>query len=241
MANDHFPSGQSVSSPAVVRILHWKQTDKGEELKTVTSNTPRLTSLIFSVLLLLLATFMVGPVVRAQSTTLRVPTGKHVLIDGKVEANEWRDAVKLKASDDFELYLKQSSGFLYLALRPTAPKRFGVNLYFGKNEKAPFLNMHASAKLGQRELGENEVNSANWPEWKTWWNNRGWTANVVRPDNFASRTFLDEEGKEFQIKLDTLGVKRLSLAVDLEMREGPRDLLLSAPEKHGKHWIMLKL
>ena len=207
----------------------------------MTINTSRSTSFVLPALLLLLATVIIVPVVHAQSSTVRVPTGKHVLVDGKVEASEWRDAVKLKASDDFDLYLKQSSGFLYLALKPAGPKRFGVNLYFGRNEVAPFLNMHASAKLGERELGEKEVNAANWPEWKTWWNNRGWMANVVRPDSFASRTFLDEEGKEFQIRLNSLGAKQLSLAVDLEMSEGPRDLLTYAPEKHGKHWITVKL
>jgi hypothetical protein len=207
----------------------------------VTPNTPRSNSLIFSALTLSLAALIFAPAALAQSSTVRVPKGTPVLLDGKVEANEWRDAARLKAADDFDLYLKQAGGFLYVALKPATPKRLGVNLYFGRNGQAPYLNMHASAKLGERQLSETEIDNANWPEWKTWWTNTGWAANVVRVDNWSSRTFLDDEGKEFQIRLDTLGSGLLSLAVDHENNEGVHDLIQWAPEKHGKHWIMLKL
>ncbi len=54
--------------------------------------------------------------------------------------------------------------------------------------------MHASAKLGERQL-----RGGAFPDW-SWWNNRDWVANVSHVDSFERRSFLPAPIREYQIR-----------------------------------------
>jgi hypothetical protein len=169
------------------------------------------------------------------ANALAIPHGRAVLADGRLEPEEWRDAREVPAAAEARLFLKRDDQFLYVAVVPTTPALFGVNLYLGEGDAPAYLNLHASAKLGERR-----GRAGAWPEW-TWWNNAGWAANVVRLDSFDDRRFLPDSAKEFQIRLDRIPSSAFTLSVDLERAQGTTPLRFDAPERDGLHWLTLRL
>jgi hypothetical protein len=139
--------------------------------------------------------------------SISIPRGAHVLIDGKLGPGEWADARRVAASDSVAIYLKRDTNYLYVAVQPTAGAS-NVDLYFERGEAEAVLDLHASAKLGEREgpFGQ-------WPEW---WNNREWAANVVRVATFEPQEFLADEVKEYQINVKRLKVRRIRLSADVQ-------------------------
>lgn len=126
-------------------------------------------------------------------TEVKLPKGKPVLVDGQVSAGEWNDATEIKISDQVTLAAKANSDFIFLAVKYPKPSYFGVDLYVN-SVAGQLVNLHASAKLGEREFKDGK-----WPDW-TWWNNQGWVANTSRGVTFERREFLPDEIKEFQIR-----------------------------------------
>ena len=163
----------------------------------------------------------------ADPERITVPIGKHVLLDGRLETGEWADAKEMPASSAARVFLKCSDRYLYVAIKPTTPAAFGVDLYFDTNGPR-LLNLHASAKLTERE-GQFD----SWPEWK-WWNNREWTANVGRIETFQGPSFLEDEAKEFQISLKKIDGQQLALSIDLQTNETV-SLPKSEPATHNRH------
>src|SRR5215813_12228644 len=104
---------------------------------------------------------------RREAFSVQVPMGKHILIDGKVDEKEWADAKQIQASPATSLYFKRDNAYLYLAVKPSTPARLSIDLYFRGSEAEKVLDLHASAKLGEREGPLDR-----WPSW-VWWNNRG--------------------------------------------------------------------
>jgi hypothetical protein len=166
---------------------------------------------------------------------VRIPAGRAALADGRLEPGEWADARELAAAPDVRLYLKHDDEFLYLAVVRAQPAFFGVNLYLGVAETADYLNLHASAKLGERR-----GRAGAWPEWD-WWNNEGWAANLTRGVSFEERRFLPDTAKEFQIRLRRLPGREFALSLDLETADGATSLLPEAPERDGLHWLTFRL
>jgi hypothetical protein len=171
----------------------------------------------------------------AATQTITVPKGRLVLLDGRLGSEEWRDARKIAVSPAVSLYLKQDDQYLYVAVEPSAPMLFGVNLYFDTGDPHRYLNLHASAKLGERygHFGE-------WPEW-VWWNNEGWAGNVERFNAFEGQRFLPDAAKELQISRSRLGKSRLLMRLDIETSSSAQDMPEKGIERDGKHWIELKL
>jgi hypothetical protein len=133
-----------------------------------------------------------GAICRAEQP-VRVPVGKPVMVDGHFSPKEWEDAAEIPMPESIRLYFKQSGEFVYVCVR--LPKgRYGFTDLYLSTPEGPAVNLHASAKLGERVLTDNR-----WPEW-TWWNNADWVANVSRVDSFEKRTFLPEDLREFQIR-----------------------------------------
>src|SRR6202011_819812 len=131
--------------------------------------------------------------------SVTVPQGRSVLLDGRVEETEWEDAKVVLIAHGLRLLLKHDSAYLYVAVLPAEPRTFGVNLYLAPSDTIlPYLNLHASAKLGERT-----GTRTSWPEWR-WWNNTGWSANVARFNSFERERFLPDVAKEFQIALTRL-------------------------------------
>ncbi len=165
---------------------------------------------------------------------ISVPRGTHVLIDGKLGLGEWADARRVAASDSTVIYLKRDAKYLYVAVRPAAGA-FGVDLYFDRGDPGAILDLHASAKLGEREgtFGQ-------WPEW-SWWNNRSWAANVVRVATFEPREFLTDEVKEYQIDLRRLRARHVWFSADVQKEEQTRSVPSQGTERYGRHWLGLRL
>jgi hypothetical protein len=186
---------------------------------------------LFVLLVILLCDAMSAKV---SAASILIPRGAHVLIDGKLGPDEWADARRVAAADSVAIYLKRDLNYLYVAVQPTAGS-FSVDLYFDRGEAAAVLDLHASAKLGEREgwFGQ-------WPEW-TWWNNRDWAANVVRVASFEPRAFLNDEVKEYQINLKRLGARRLRLSADVQKGEETLSVPSQGAERYGRYWLELRL
>src|SRR5215475_11115585 len=166
---------------------------------------------------------------------VQAPMGQHILIDGRVDEKEWADAKQVPASPATRLYFKRDNTYLYVAVRPSTPARLSIDLYFRGIDMEKVLDLHASAKLGEREGTRDQ-----WPPW-VWWNNRGWTANVVRPDSFEERKFLPDEAKEFQIELGKLKVKTLRFSLDIDTGGEVQRLPQEGYEEVGRKWLVLRL
>jgi hypothetical protein len=166
---------------------------------------------------------------------VRIPAGRAALADGRLEPGEWADARELAAGPDVRLYLKHDEQFFYLAVVRAQAPFFGVNLYLGAADTADYVNLHASAKLGERR-----GRAGAWPDW-AWWNNEGWAANLTRGVSFEERRFLPDTVKEFQIRLRRLPGREFALSLDLETADGTTPLLPEAPERDGLRWLTLRL
>ena len=186
--------------------------------------------------MLLTFTIVLGDIVLARTRAtapIAIPKGKHVLVDGKLGPSEWADARRIAASDSVTLYLKRDVSYLYVAVEPKGGA-FSVDLYFDRGQGV-ILDLHGSAKLGERE-----GSFGKWPEWE-WWNNRGWAANVVRVANFEPRDFLVDEVKEYQIEITRLGVRRFWLSADVQTGDKIRAVPSDGTERYGRRWLELRL
>lgn len=114
------------------------------------------------------------------------------MVDGKLSADEWKDASHIQVGQFADLYFKQAGGFVFVAVKYRRFSSGIVDLYIEPGD-GRIYDLHASAKLGERELQQGK-----WPDWK-WWNNREWVANVSRVDSWDKRTFLPEPVREYQI------------------------------------------
>jgi len=195
-------------------------------------NTALSYSLILALILLVVPAFSYSQ--SAGNSLLTVPKGRLVMLDGRVEPDEWKDASEVRVSPSVLVYLKQDGEYLYVAVKPAKPRVFGVNLYFDNGDRRGQLNLHASAKLGER-YGR----SANWPELE-WWNNRGWAANVARVDSFEQRRFLPDEAKEFQIRLGRIRGTLLFMRLDIESGQGTEEMPEAGAIRDNRHWLDLR-
>jgi len=144
---------------------------------------------VYVVALLCLASFAF-----AAEQQVRVPhSSTVVMVDGKLSLDEWKDAAKVEVPRVVDIYFKQAAGFVYIAVAYTKFPSGIVDLYLAPGD-GQIYDLHASAKLGERQF-----EGGKWPEW-TWWNNRDWVANVSRVDSWEKRTFLPEPIREYQIR-----------------------------------------
>jgi hypothetical protein len=132
-----------------------------------------------------------------------VPKGSAVMIDGKLEPGEWSDARKTAFLNGAVLYSKLHEHFLLLAIVFPQGKYGFTDLFMDHD-----LDLHASAKLGERRQNPNGT----WPEW-TWWNNDRWTANVSRVEEFTGPKLMAENVREYQIDLKRFPKKEIGIEV----------------------------
>jgi hypothetical protein len=175
--------------------------------------------------------FLMSNLVVAQSVKLPA-SKKSVLIDGYFDEDEWKDGTSLTVGDSLTLYFKQDPENLYWCLRShhRIVQLAGVDFYFSKGET--LTNLHASAKLGERLF-----NGKDYGDW-IWWNNREWTANVVKLDVPESRKFFRDECKEFQIRKSFSRESRARLMFTIQY---PKNLETRFPadasEMNAEHWL----
>lgn len=167
----------------------------------------------------------------------RVPHSRSsVMIDGRFEAAEWQKALLLKVNDSTYLYAQQDGKNLYICLRTATPQPAMVMVDFYLTQRDTLLNLHASAKLGERKW-----NGTTYGEW-VWWNNTGWQATVARLDKIEERKFLRDEAKEFQLRKSRFSDKQLRLMFDVSY---PAHMVMRFPTNAdtttSKDWVVLHL
>jgi len=183
---------------------------------------------------LMIVLFAGARVAGSGAVTVTVPQGERVLLDGQLGPGEWSDARRVAASESVVLLLKRDAKYLYVAVQPTGGA-FGMDLYFDRGDAAAVLDLHASAKLGEREGKLGQL-----PDW-SWWNNRGWAANVVRVKSFEPREFLPDVAREYQIDLARLGGRHVWLSLDVQAGNETRSLPREGVERYGRRWLELQL
>jgi hypothetical protein len=157
----------------------------------------------------LLAALMFLITSHSSAQHITVPRGTPVMVDGKISPGEWRDA-KSVASGDSRIWVKQASGFVFIAVQFPADAHGFTDLMIS-TAPGQRIDLHASAKLGERTMSGH-----GWTEWK-WWNNEGWTANVSRVDSFDNKVFFPEKVREYQIRRDRFPAKTWKVMVQLSI------------------------
>ena len=158
-----------------------------------------------------LVTVVCGAVTSASAAQVSIaapPSETVVMVDGKISANEWRDATHVEVPGVADIMFKRAAGFVYIAVDYKNNASGIVDLYLAPGDGS-VQDLHASAKLGERTL-----HGGAWPDW-TWWNNRDWVANVSRVDSWEKRTFLPESVREYQIRRTRFPSKQWRLRFEL--------------------------
>jgi hypothetical protein len=179
-------------------------------LRNYTCMRPSAIQLCFALLSFTNSAFAANLQVSApQSSTI-------VMIDGKLSPDEWKDAARIEVPEVGDLYFKQAGGFVYVAVKYRRAPSGIVDLYLSPGD-GHIYDLHASAKLGERELQQGK-----WPDW-TWWNNRDWVANVSRVDSWDKRTFLPEPIREYQILRSRFPARKWRLRFELTAITPPNE------------------
>jgi len=142
---------------------------------------------------------------------VHVPEGKPVMVDGKIGLEEWSDAAEVKIPGGARLYMKTSGGFVYVAVQFPAGRSGFTDVYIA-SEDGNIHDLHASAKLGERQL-----EGGQWPPWSNWWNNQGWVANVSQVESFEKKTFFPAAVREYQIARSRFAGREWRLMLDMSM------------------------
>ena len=171
--------------------------------------------------------------------TVVLPRGRPVMVDGKVSPGEWTDASRMEMPQGAHLYLKQADGYVYLCVELPAGESGFVDLYLSPGDTRIY-DLHASAKLGQRLVSDGPPT-----EWKNWWNNEGWVANVSRVDSFDQKRFLPENVREFQLDSSSFSGQEWRIMVEVSLARGEEYTTFRFPEKADKSrpegWIPIRL
>jgi len=170
---------------------------------------------------------------------VHVPTGKPVMVDGKIGPGEWSDAAEVKMPSGGRLYIKVAGEFVYVAVQFPATRSGFTDLYIASQDGSIY-DLHASAKLGERKL-----QGGKWPDWRNWWNNRGWVANVSQVESFEKRTFVPADVREYQIERSRFAGRewRLMLDVSMESPGGKYTVVRlpgSASDSNPEKWLRVQ-
>lgn len=139
-----------------------------------------------------------------------------VMIDGVLSEGEWHDAAHVEVPNTADLFFQSSSEFVYIAVKYTNSPSGIVDLYLSPQEGEVY-DLHASAKLGERQL-----QGSKFSDWR-WWNNHGWTANISRVSSFDRRTFLPTQVREYQIRRSRFGSYAWRLRFELTAMKANND------------------
>lgn len=179
-----------------------------------------------------IATLSIALAGSVAAAELRVPRGPPVLADGRCDTAEYAKAARERLSDAVELLALRYGEFVALCLRYTPAQANGVDLYIADGH-GRLHNLHASAMLGQRERGAD-----GWPDW-TWWNNRDWSANPVRPRDFRTLAFEPSEATEFVVRRTAFAAP-WRIRIDVHTREPVVVWPTSSSADDPKDWIALR-
>ena len=101
-----------------------------------------------------------------------MPLGPATLLDGRCEA-AYGAGAQIPLGHGLTLSAMRHERLLMLCVALPAGSWGVLDLYLKTPKVTTPLNVHASAKLGERAL-----EASGWPQW-TWWNENGWASPVV--------------------------------------------------------------
>lgn len=81
-----------------------------------------------------------------EQSTISVPEGEPLAIDGTISPGEWDNARIETFADNSELLLMYSESYLYLAFRANTPEMIAGNIFINRDDEIAIL--HSSAALG---------------------------------------------------------------------------------------------
>lgn len=138
--------------------------------------------------------------VQAQSE-ITPPMGSEILLDGKCADDEWKDAKTIASNQGHSIRIKRSERYLYMCIVYPEDARGTFEGYLVTEKQPTPLNIHVSAKIGDREWQGDK-----WPEWD-WWAAEGWWSTPQRYNSVAEgeRRFLSPPAREIQFDLDYFG------------------------------------
>lgn len=87
-----------------------------------------------------------APTSLTQQSTITVPLGKPLAIDGTISQGEWDNAIVESFADGSELFLMFSDSYLYLGIRANTPEMIIGNIFIDHGDEIAIL--HSSAALG---------------------------------------------------------------------------------------------
>ncbi len=139
------------------------------------------------------------------------PRGSDILLDGKCVDDEWSDAKTVASNQGHSIRIKRSDRYLFMCIiyPENASGTFEGYLV---SEKQPIpLNIHVSAKIGDREWQGDK-----WPKWD-WWAAEGWWSTPSRYNSAqeGERRFLRNPAREIQFDLDHFGRSGWKIMFDL--------------------------
>ena len=148
-----------------------------------------------------LLSLLFAPIAYASASSVIIPDVEPtpLLLDGRIDAAEWRGAVQVDVTADLRLLIKQSQGHVYLAVdtpgRASQPMDLSV---FPADLRV--YQLHASMQLAERQPTRKEPE----PAWR-WGNHRDWLASEMKrdPERQQETLFIDQlhpaDGTEYQI------------------------------------------
>lgn len=167
----------------------------------------------------------------------QVPFDDHsVMIDGRISPGEWNNSLALAVNDSTTLFVKQDKQDIFICIYVAAPRPSMVMVDLFITDGKEMVNLHSSAKLGERTF-----DSETYGEF-SWWNNDGWTATIARLDKIEERRFLRDEAKEFQLSKARFDSKDFRLMFDISYPANVKmHFPLEATPDFTKNWLRLKL
>ena len=172
---------------------------------------------------------------------IQVPqTSPRIIIDGSFSLGEWQQSKRIVVPGVAALYFLRSDAFVYIAIKYLNSPSGIVDLYLSPR-KGEIYDLHASAKLGERQL-----RGDSFPDW-IWWNNHDWVANTIRVDSFEKRTFIPAPVREFQVRRSRFASDVWYLRFELAAMDASNQILSTSvfpagtSDKSTAGWLQLDL
>jgi hypothetical protein len=167
----------------------------------------------------------------AALSSVRVPDGRYVLVNGVIGENEWKDALSVSLDSETELLAKKDARNLFLAIAFKGPRHTGVDLYIRCRDGVRML--HVSSALGEARCLAGQKTEISWslPRW--------WSANAIGVINVDGRSqFLEPDAFEFQIARSELGVEA---NIYIHLKRPEKHVPPGAGESTEDNWLRLRL
>ncbi len=166
---------------------------------------------------LVIAFFGVLAAAAPAHAAIEPPFGAPILMDGKCDDSEWRDAMEAAVAPGHVLRVKRTERYVFMCITYPDDSFGTLEGYVTTARQTTPLNIHVSAKVGDRLWTEE-----GWPRFE-WWAAEGWWSNAVRYNSFedGEQRFLGAPAREIQFDLDHFG--REDWRIMFDMYYGRRD------------------